>query len=661
MNSSAASASASLRGFRSGFAFVLTCRNDAMQTSAVSRSKWKTAGAFLALLIAAGNSAPALAKCELKKVAELPITMDGLRPTIEVQFNGKPANLVVDSGAFFSSISGATAAQYGLKLSPAPFGLHVQGIGGYADMSLTTVKDFGLIGVTIRNVEFLVGGSELGGAGLLGQNLLEKFDVEYDLAHGAIRLFKTDGCGKAMLAYWNTPGQAYSVVGINSIDPHNPHTTGDAYVNGKEIRVMFDTGAYTSVLSLKAAERAGVKLDSPGVMEAGFTRGLGRSAVKSYLARFDSFKIGDGEEIKNTRLRIGEIGLGESDMLLGADFFVSHRIFVSNREHKAFITYNGGPVFNLSKMPQSAAAAPSPQEPGTAGGASVPSDPAAAGVPDAAAPANGNAPANNAQASDAPTDAAGYARRGAGFAARRDFAPALADLSKACELTPDEPEYFFRRGLLYVQTGELPLALADLDHALQIRADFLPAYLPRAEIHLRQKDLAAANADFDNVDRLAPKQADLRFELANIYARQEKYSASIVQYDLWIDSHPDDVRLANALGGRCLASALQDQDLAQGLSDCSKALRRADKQYPEYGSLHADRGMLYLRQGNVDKALSDFNDALKLMPKNARALYGRGVAESRKHLAKESAADIEAARLIAPQLPERYQRYGIVP
>jgi len=71
--------------------------------------------------------------------------------------------------------------------------------------------------------------------------------------------------------------------------------------------------------------------------------------------------------------------------------------------------------------------------------------------------------------------------------------------------------------------------------------------------------------------------------------------------------------------------------------------------------------MLYLRQGNYDKAMADFNDALKLMPRSASALYGRGVAQSRKHLAKEGAADIEAARVIDPQLPQRYQRFGIAP
>jgi tetratricopeptide (TPR) repeat protein len=362
--------------------------------------------------------------------------------------------------------------------------------------------------------------------------------------------------------------------------------------------------------------------------------------------------------------------MDETDMLLGADFFISHRVFVSNHEHKAFITYNGGPVFNLSKTPQVAAAAP-PVEPAAAA-AGDPSAPATLGSADASGAAGAAAPAPapaDAKASaaagpmapDTPKDAAGYARRGAAFAARRDFVPALADLTKACELTPDEPEYFYRRALLYRQTGAMPQALADLDHAIQVKEDFLPAYLPRAEIHLSQKNLAAADADFDSVDRLAPKQAELRLELANIDERLEKLPAASKQYSLWIDSHPDDVRLPSALGSRCLASALQNQDLAQGLSDCNKALRRAEKNYPEYGLLYADRGMIYLRQGTYDKAMADFNDALKYSPKSARALYGRGVAESRKNLTTQSAADIAAAQAIAPKLPELYQRYGIMP
>ena len=115
--------------------------------------------------------------------------MNSLRPTLPVKINNRDAKFVLDSGAFYSMMSSATAAEYNLKLSPAPFGFTVMGIGGSTGASVATVKEFTIVGITVKNVEFLVGESEVAAyAGLLGQNLLERFDVEYDLASGAIRL-----------------------------------------------------------------------------------------------------------------------------------------------------------------------------------------------------------------------------------------------------------------------------------------------------------------------------------------------------------------------------------------------------------------------------------------------------------------------------------------
>ena len=601
--------------------------------------------AICAVLPAGWTAYAADKKCTVSRILELPITMNSLRPTIPVKINNRDAKFVLDSGAFYSIMSSATAAEYNLKLKPAPFGFRIIGIGGSAEAKIATVKEFTIVGITIKNVQFLVGGSEVGGSevaayeGLLGQNLLEKFDVEYDLATGAIRLFRTEGCEHALLAYWLKPGQDYSSMHIDAIDPANPHTIGVAYVNGQSIRVAFDTGAFTSLLSTKAAARAGIKPDSEGVIEAGDSGGLGRGRVKTYIARFASFKIGDSEEIKNARLRIADMDLGFADMLLGADFFVSHRIFVANREHKLFLSYNGGPVFNLSKGSGAAAAANTTE----------PSD----------AHDDGLQPSTDAPASA--KDAALIARRGSALAARRDFAAALADLSKAIELSPNEPEYYFERANAYWANGQADLALADFDHVILLKNDFLPVYLPRAELHLREKDKAAAMTDLNSLDRLAPPQADLRFSLAELYRREEQFLPAIAQYDLWIKNHPDDSRMVNALGGRCLAKALQNQDLDGGLRDCNTAIRLADKKNPANAHLYSNRGMILLRQGDYRRALADFEADLKIEPKSARALYGRGVAKARMNKRVEGDEDIAAAETLAPQVGERYGRYGIIP
>jgi hypothetical protein len=207
-----------------------------------------------------------------------------------------------------------------------------------------------------------VGGSTIGSdnVGVLGQNILHLADVEYDLGQGFVRLVKPKDCSGS-LAYWsNATGTPFSVIKIDPTTPREPHTVAGAFINGTEIRVMFDSGAGLSLLSLKAAARVGVTPESPGVVYAGESRGIGRRTFSSYIAPFASFKIGD-EEIRNTRLRIAELNVPGVDMLLGPDFFLSHRIYVSNRQNKLYFSYNGGPVFNLSGG-RSAAQAPAAKE-----------------------------------------------------------------------------------------------------------------------------------------------------------------------------------------------------------------------------------------------------------------------------------------------------------
>jgi tetratricopeptide (TPR) repeat protein/predicted aspartyl protease len=600
-------------------------------------------------------SFPAAAKaantCKLGRVAELPITMSGYRPLLTAKINGKDARFVLDSGAFYSMISDATAAEYGLKLTPAPFGFTLKGIGGSVAPHIATVKEFGIAGAVIHNVEFLTGGSEVGGEGLIGQNFLNQWDVEYDFSKGVVRLFRLEGCGKANLAYWRTDNQAYSVTDIQSAAQSRLHTVGEGYVNGHRIRVTFDTGAYNSVLSLRAAERAGIKIDSPDVVDGGYSSGIGRGMTKTYIATASSFKIGDGEEIQNARLRIADLEMVETDMLLGADFFVSHHIFVANSQRRLFLTYNGGPVFNLKRSTSAAAMA-------AAAAAESPADsPAKDEAPKDEA--SGGHPATAVAEETADPDA--LARRGEAFASRRDFEHALADLSKAVELRPEEPEFLYQRALVYRQSGQGSLAAADFDKVLTLKPDFLRAYMPRSEIRLHEKNLEGAIADLDSVDSLATKQSDLRFVLAERYEIVGRYSKAIAQYDLWIANHPVDSRIVIALGARCRASAIANEDLVAGLADCNKALSIGDKKNPNYGHLFENRGLLELRQASYDKSIADFDAALKTMPKNAFALYGRGVAKLHQNKSVEGDADIAEAVKIGPNVALAYKQVGLAP
>lgn len=573
---------------------------------------------------AIASPAYAAGKCSLGKIAELPVTMSGLRPLVPATVDGHKTMFVLDSGAFYSTISPGTAAEFGLRTRAAPPQLHLTGIGGETNASAATVH-LELAGIDIPRIEFIVGGSEIGGAGLLGQNILSRSDVEYDLAGGMVRLFRPSDCGNQPLEYW---APSYSTMPIESVTDARFHTVGTATLNGVKIRVAFDTGAYTSIVSRDAAARAGVKPGGEGVVTAGQGRGLGKRTVPNWIGSFDSIKLGD-EEIRKIRLRFGELSMGDIDMLLGADFFLSHRVYVANSQHRVYFTYNGGPVFSLG-MRDSHAAPP---------------------VPTAAA---------ETQTGDTrgePTDAEGLGRRGAARLSARDYDGAIADLTRAMTLAPDDARFPYRRAEAHLARREPALARADIDLAAKLAPRDVDIRIMHATSRLGMREPDTVAADLDAASQAAAPSADQRLTLAHLYQRIDRFGPAIAQYDQWLAAHPDDSRKAEALDGRCRARALSGQELDRALADCDAALRlrRGDPDFLD------SRALVQLRRGANDRAIADYDAVLKLQPRRAWALYGRGLAKQRSGMKAEGDADIAAAVAIDKVLPLRLKALGVAP
>jgi predicted aspartyl protease/tetratricopeptide (TPR) repeat protein len=566
-------------------------------------------------------ASPAVAACSVDKVAELPVTMQALRPMVDVKINGTPVRMMADSGAFYSLITPGSATTLGLRLDAGPPGFYISGVNGTATISVATVKTFTLAGVDLTNAQFMVGGSETPGSGVLGQNLLGFADVEYDLPHGAIRLMESHGCEHASFAYWAGNGP-YSMIDIAPRDARNPHTVGTILLNGVKVRATFDTGAATTIVSLAAAARAGIRPDSPGVRPAGMMTGIGRNAVRIWTAPFASFKF-DQEEIRNVRIQIGQLDL-DTEMLIGADFFIAHRVYVSNAQHRMFLTYEGGPVFNVTTHHEDA------------NGANI------------------SAPAPHAEA---PADAEGYSRQGAVALAQHDATGAIAAFTQAITKAPAEPRYLLQRATAYATNGQRKLAEADLDAALELAPGDVDALIGRAELRLRDERQADAAADLDAAARAAVPAADERFALAALFSEADQPARAIEQYDLWIKAHPDDARRPSGLNGRCWARGLAGTDLAAALSDCRSALR----QRPGDLAFIDSRALVELRMGDFDKAMRDYDTVLAKEPKSAWSLYGRGILKLRQGDAAGSKADLDAAAAIDPKLAARAKGLGITP
>jgi tetratricopeptide (TPR) repeat protein len=110
---------------------------------------------------------------------------------------------------------------------------------------------------------------------------------------------------------------------------------------------------------------------------------------------------------------------------------------------------------------------------------------------------------------------------------------------------------------------------------------------------------------------------------------------------------------AAAWSGRCWSRAIVGQ-LDQALSDCNEALRLE----PSANTLER-RALVYLKSGQFGKAIADYDCALKTNPKRAGLLYGRGMAKLRGGDAAGGNADMAAAKEIDPRVADAFAGYNV--
>ena len=69
--------------------------------------------------------------------------------------------------------------------------------------------------------------------------------------------------------------------------------------------------------------------------------------------------------------------------------------------------------------------------------------------------------------------------------------------------------------------------------------------------------------------------------------------------------------------------------------------------------------MVYLKLGEIDKALADYEAALAVNPRFANSLYGRGTVKQKKGDATGAAADMAAAAAVLPNIAQIWSTYGV--
>lgn len=288
----------------------------------------------------AGADAP---KCHYLQVAKLPLqyTGPGLELTTQGSMNGSPATMLVDTGAFDTVLTRTGTERRNLMRSGT--GGYALGIGGYAKIYQTQVVELS-VGPAKTGRTWLPVLADFGVPppydAIIGAPFLLQADMELSLATKELRFFRPHQCGDSFLAYWDP---AAMEIPFDASSDRSPNPRFTVLVNGKKMRAMIDTGATTSVIGLKAAQRAGLKLDAPGVTRLADAVGIGANRVPRWSTTFDTFQVAD-ETVRNAQVGVIDWD-GDGDILLGADFLRAHRVLFAMSQRKIYLSYVGGEPF----------------------------------------------------------------------------------------------------------------------------------------------------------------------------------------------------------------------------------------------------------------------------------------------------------------------------
>nr|WP_246495099.1 retroviral-like aspartic protease family protein [Ameyamaea chiangmaiensis] len=268
-----------------------------------------------------------------KPLVELPLRNDGGYLSVIAVVDGVSVRFVIDTGAEGGLITPALARSLSLRRDPASSSF-VQGSRGGRTVPNLIVPSLALGDVRFGPLSVPMGA--LPGSptltppvgGLLGADLLSRFDVEFDVPAGRLRLW-------ALGSRLPPPWAAYELPALREGD----RLRIEVRLDGARLMALLDSGARSRVVSEAVARQLGVSADDLARDPGGTTAGVDLHAVLYRWHTFRSLVVG-GEHETAPVLTVSPLA-PDTEMLLGSDWFAQRRVLIAYGESRLFVRRAG--------------------------------------------------------------------------------------------------------------------------------------------------------------------------------------------------------------------------------------------------------------------------------------------------------------------------------
>ncbi len=275
-----------------------------------------------------------------------------------------------------------------------------------------------------------------------------------------------------------------------------------------------------------------------------------------------------------------------------------------------------------------------------------------------------------------PRHANAYAIRGWAYGEKGEWDKAIADCTEAVRLDPKNAAAYGARGCAYANKGEWDKAIADCTEAIRLDPTCSGAYAARACACACKGQWDDAVADITEAIRQDPKNADWHYRRGIVYQRRDEArdldkDIADAKVAIGFDAKkrglcqpgPGFPRRAGLGQGHCRlvghhpAGTEKCQCLPQtrlaprGEARLGQGHRRFHRGHPPESARRllptTPCGLAYEGKGELDKAIADYTEAIRLNPACLTPYYLRGKAfqQEQDHKAKAEADFAQAKRL----------------
>ncbi len=292
------------------------------------------------LLLAACQSAPGGAACAVQWHSTLPVVMRHAMAVVPARINGEVVGLGVDTGAQGTAVTPELVATLDLRPDPGMSARRLVGIGGNAYSQVVALDSFQFAGVTYRKIDVYaaslgeLGHKDLAVSGLVGEDVLSRYDVGFDIAHREISFYTARGCTTV-----SPPWGAATAIPLH-LSEHN-HLVFPVELDGHRLTAMLDSGAGDDLLLDHGAAELGLTPAMLAQDRVTSGQGIGERTITNRLHRFATLQVG-GETIHAPMIEVTDSADTGVDLILGMGFLHDRQVFVSHATAQMFVRGNAG-------------------------------------------------------------------------------------------------------------------------------------------------------------------------------------------------------------------------------------------------------------------------------------------------------------------------------